>query len=263
MKTINEFRQKKKKGERISLITCYDYWSATIINETPIDAVLVGDSLSMVMHGFQSTVYADVEMMAIHVAAVARGLKDIFIIADLPFLAHRKGVGYMMKSVDKLMKAGAHAVKIEGGAEVQAEVCHIVQSGVPVMGHLGLTPQSVNLLGGHKLQATRPESAQTLLHNARLLTEAGVFALVLEMVPATLAREVTAQVPVPVIGIGAGPHTDGQVLVLHDMLGLSKDFAPRFLRKYLNGFDQIKQAIIQYDADVKSGNFPSKNESYT
>ncbi len=263
MKTVTGFRQKKSEGGRISLITCYDYWSARIISQTPVDAVLVGDSLSMVMHGFASTVHATTEMMAYHVAAVARGLNDVLLIADLPFLAHRKGLRYLMESVDRLMKAGAHAVKIEGGEEVLAQVRHIVQSGVPVMGHLGLTPQSVNLLGGHKLQGTTPPAAQKIMNDARLLQEAGVFGLVLEMVPADLARQVTQSVSVPVIGIGAGPHTDGQVLVLHDMLGLNPDFSPRFLRRYLNGFELLKNAIAQFDADVKSGNFPSDKESYT
>jgi 3-methyl-2-oxobutanoate hydroxymethyltransferase len=263
MKTVTEFKQRKQEGGRISLITCYDYWSACIISETPVDAVLVGDSLSMVMHGFESTVHANIDMMVPHVAAVARGLKDIFLIADLPFLAHRKGLPYLMDSVEKLMKAGAHAVKVEGGAEIVAEVRHMVQSGVPVMGHLGLTPQSVNMLGGHKLQARQPEAAEKLLTDARLLTDAGIFALVLEMVPAALARQVTTMLPVPVIGIGAGPYTDGQVLVLHDMLGMNKNFAPRFLRRYLNGFELVKGAVTQYDADVKNGTFPTEEESYT
>lgn len=163
MTSVVAFQQRKQNGERISLTTCYDYWSACIIRETPVDAVLVGDSASMVMHGFPSTIHASVEMMVWHVAAVSRALTERFIIADLPFLAHRKGLTYLMESVDKLMKAGSHAIKIEGGSEVVSEIHHIVQSGVPVMGHLGLTPQSVNLLGGHKLQATRPEAAEKLL----------------------------------------------------------------------------------------------------
>ncbi len=262
MKSVLSFLQRKQKGERISLITCYDYWSACIIRDTPVDAVLVGDSASMVMHGYPSTIHASVDMMAWHVAAVTRALPDNFIIADLPFLAHRKGMSYLMEAVDKLMKAGAHAVKIEGGKEVVSEIQYIVQSGVPVMGHLGLTPQSVNLLGGHKLQATQPEAAQKLVEDAQELQQAGIFALVLEMVPAELARKVTGNLQIPVIGIGAGPHTDGQVLVLQDLLGMSKDFSPKFLRKYLNGYELIKDALTRFDADVKSGNFPSEKESY-
>ncbi|MCS6973445.1 MAG: 3-methyl-2-oxobutanoate hydroxymethyltransferase [Cyclobacteriaceae bacterium] len=262
MNTVLEFHQKKQNGQRISLTTCYDYWSACILRDTPIDAVLVGDSASMVMHGYPSTVHASVEMMVWHVAAVARALPSMFIIADLPFLAHRKGTEFLMQSVDRLMKAGAHAVKAEGGSEVIAEIQHIIQSGVPVMGHLGLTPQSVNMLGGHKLQATRPEAADKLVNDALLLEDAGVFALVLEMVPAGLAQQVTQKLKIPVIGIGAGPHTDGQVLVLQDLLGMSKDFSPKFLRKYLNGYELIKEALIRFDADVKNGNFPSEKESY-
>ncbi len=262
MTSVVAFQQRKQNGERISLTTCYDYWSACIIRETPVDAVLVGDSASMVMHGFPSTIHASVEMMVWHVAAVSRALTERFIIADLPFLAHRKGLTYLMESVDKLMKAGSHAIKIEGGSEVVSEIHHIVQSGVPVMGHLGLTPQSVNLLGGHKLQATRPEAAEKLFKDAQQLQQAGIFALVLEMVPADLAHKVTSNLSIPVIGIGAGPHTDGQVLVLQDLLGMSKDFSPKFLRKYLNGYELIKDALMRFDADVKNGNFPSDKESY-
>lgn len=262
MNSVVAFQQRKQNGERLCLTTCYDYWSACIIRDTPVDAVLVGDSASMVMHGYPSTVHASVDMMVWHVAAVSRALTEMLIIADLPFLAHRKGKSHLMKSVDKLMKAGAHALKIEGGSEVIPEIQYIVQSGVPVMGHLGLTPQAVNLLGGHKLQATRPEAAEKLVQDAQQLQQAGIFALVLEMIPADLAKRVTGELNIPVIGIGAGPHTDGQVLVLQDLLGMSKDFSPKFLRKYLNGYALIKDALIRFDADVKSGNFPSEKESY-
>lgn len=262
MKSVLDFQSRKQAKHRISLVTCYDFWSASIIGETPVDAVLVGDSVSMVMHGFGSTVHADINMMVTHVAAVARALDNKFIIADLPFLAHRKGTRFLMESVDRLMKAGAHAIKIEGGREVIPAIIHIIRSGVPVMGHLGLTPQSVHMLGGFKLQATREEDALKLLDDAVQLQDAGVFSIVLEMVPAPLAGKVTEKVSVPTIGIGAGPLTDGQVLVLHDLLGFSRDFSPRFLRKYLNGYDLVKDALNRFDQDVKNGDFPSEKESY-
>jgi 3-methyl-2-oxobutanoate hydroxymethyltransferase len=262
MKTINEFALKKNNNETISLVTCYDYWSAVIINETEIDAVLVGDSAAMVMHGFDTTVNANVEMMAYHLAAVKRGLTDKFLIADLPFLAHRKGDQYAMEIVDKFVKLGANAVKIEGAGSNLKIIKHIVESGVPVMGHIGLTPQSVNSIGGFLLQGKSDETAKQLLEEAKALENAGCFSIVLELIPAQLAKQITESISISTIGIGAGSYTSGQILVLQDLLGLTKSFNPKFLRKYFNGFDLIKDALNNYDKDVKEKLFPNENESY-
>jgi 3-methyl-2-oxobutanoate hydroxymethyltransferase len=262
LKTINEFALKKNNNEKISLVTCYDYWSALIVNETDIDAVLVGDSAAMVMHGFDTTVNAEVDMMAYHLAAVKRGLRDKFLIVDLPFLAHRKGDQYAMEIVDKFVKLGANAVKIEGAGSSIKIIKHIVDSGVPVMGHIGLTPQSVNSLGGFLLQGKNDETAKQLLEEAKALENAGCFSIVLEMMPAQLAKQITESINITTIGIGAGSYTSGQILVLHDLLGLTKSFNPKFLRKYLNGFEIIKTALNNYDKEVKNHLFPNEKESY-
>jgi 3-methyl-2-oxobutanoate hydroxymethyltransferase len=251
----------RREGRRISMVTCYDAWSARIIDATPIDCILVGDSLAMVMHGHQTTIPADVDTMALHVAAVRRGSAERLLIADMPFLAHRKGITEAMEAVDRLMKAGAHAVKIEG--RDRETISHVVESGVPVMGHLGLTPQSIHTLGGWRVQGRGEKSANGLLEDARKLQAAGCFALVLECVPAAVAEAVTEDLKIPTIGIGAGPHTTGQVLVLHDLLGMDPEFKPHFLRTYLDGFRLIKEALEHYDDDVRSGAFPSDAESYT
>lgn len=262
MKTIQDFRIMKNEKKKISLVTCYDYWSARIIDESDIDAVLVGDSAAMVMHGFDTTVNAELDMMCYHVAAVKRGLPNKFLIADMPFLVHKKEINFFVDSVDRLMKAGAQAIKIEGANGNIELINHMIHAGVPVMGHLGLTPQSVHKFGGFKLQGQDEISSEKLLNNARLLEEAGCFSIVLEMIPAELAKRITDAIEIPTIGIGAGPHTSGQVLVLMDLLGLLKGFNPKFLRKYLNGFDIIKEALNNYNIDVKEKKFPDLKESY-
>lgn len=262
MKTISEFRISKENNKPISLVTCYDYWSAVIINDTDIDAVLVGDSAAMVMHGFSTTVNADVEMMSYHLAAVKRGLTDKLLIADMPFLAHRKGDQYAIEVVDKFVKLGANAVKIEGAGTNIKTIKNIVDSGVPVMGHIGLTPQSVNSLGGFILQGKNNEAAKQLIEDAKALEDVGCFSIVLELIPAQLAKEITESINIPTIGIGAGSYTSGQILVLQDLLGLTKGFNPKFLRKYLDGLELIKDAISRYDHDVKKKIFPNEKESY-
>ncbi|MBN2571901.1 MAG: 3-methyl-2-oxobutanoate hydroxymethyltransferase [Ignavibacteriales bacterium] len=262
MKNITDLIRMKERKELISFITCYDYWSAKIISETDIDAILVGDSVSMVMHGYETTINADINMLELHVKAVRRGAKNKFIVADMPFLAHKKGKKNTMNNVDRLMKAGANAIKIEG-AEGQLDIIeYIIKSGVPVMGHLGLTPQSINIFGGYKVQAREEEEMNKLLNSAIALQQAGCFSIVLELVPASIAKKITEKLNIPTIGIGAGPDTSGQVLVLQDMLGLNKEFKPKFLREYLNGFELIKQAIDNYNSDIKSKKFPSEKESY-
>lgn len=261
MKTVQEFVKMKKENKKMSIVTCYDYWSARIIDESNVDAVLVGDSASMVMHGFPTTVNANVEMMYYHLASVRRGT-DKFIIADLPFLAHKKGEKEFFNTIDMMMKAGANAIKIEGADGNIELIKNIISSGVPVMGHLGLTPQSVNKLGGFKLQGIDKKSSTKILSDAKKLERAGCFSIVLEMIPSQLTKRVTEKLIIPTIGIGAGKYSSGQVLVLQDLLGLSKNFSPKFLRKYLNGYDIIKEALNNYNKDVKHRTFPGKHESY-
>jgi 3-methyl-2-oxobutanoate hydroxymethyltransferase len=222
----------------------------------------VGDSAAMVMHGHATTIPADIAMLAPHVAAVKRGAPDKFIIADMPFLAHRKGLCETVCAAEALFKAGGQAVKIEGAAGNCEAIHHLVESGIPVMGHLGLTPQSIHLLGGYKVQAQNEPAAGLLLEHAQMLQEAGCFALVLECVPAHVAERVTESLAIPTIGIGAGPHTTGQVLVLQDLLGMSPEFKPKFVRTYLPGFDLFKDALARFDTEVKNGQFPSEQESY-
>jgi 3-methyl-2-oxobutanoate hydroxymethyltransferase len=260
--SVIDFKNSKKSGTPISIVTCYDYWSAKIINETGIDAVLVGDSAAMVMHGYKTTINATIEMMIYHVSAVKKGLTDKFLIADLPFLTHKKGNKFLMNSVDVLMKAGAHSVKIEGAGGNLKAIKSVVESGIPVMGHIGLTPQSFNQLGGYRVQGKDDKTAELLIEDAKLLEEAGCYSIVLELIPSALAKTITENISVPTIGIGAGQYTSGQVLVLQDLLGMNKDFKPKFLKFFMDGFNQIKTALDQYDHEVKQNVFPSDKESF-
>lgn len=262
MKTITGFQVKKEAQEQITLVTCYDYTSARIINESKIDAILVGDSAAMVMHGYETTVQAKLPMMEAHVAAVRRGAPNKFLIADLPFLAHRKGLNSTMNAIETLICAGAQAVKIEGIYDHQDFISHIVNSGIPVMGHLGLTPQSVHKIGGYKLQGTSTGSEERIFEDAQRLQESGCFSLVLEMIPSKLTKKITEALTIPTIGIGAGPHTAGQILVYQDVLGMNPNFTPKFLRTYLNGFSLIKQALNAFSDDVRTFKYPSEQESY-
>ncbi len=260
--SVLDFPARKAAREKISMVTCYDYTSAQALNDTDVDTLLVGDSLAMVMHGFDSTVHATVDLMALHIRAVARGAPNKFIVGDMPFLAARKGLKEAMDGVQQLMQAGAHSVKIEGEQGQLELMAHIVESGVPVMGHLGLTPQSVHGLGGHKVQGKAEAEARTLIDASRRLEDAGCFALVLECVPTALAREITQAVSMPTIGIGAGPHTDGQVLVLQDMLGMNPHFKPKFLKHYAQGYEVVTSAVNRFDAEIRHGCFPTARESY-
>jgi 3-methyl-2-oxobutanoate hydroxymethyltransferase len=259
---VLDFQRMKNERRKISMVTCYDYSSARAVAESNIDCILVGDSLAMVMHGHPNTLSATTAMMAMHTAAVARGAAAKFIVADLPFLSYRKGLKDAMDSVHELMSAGAQAVKLEGVRGHADIVRHIVESGVPVMGHLGLTPQSINQLGGMKVQARTDAAVEILAGQARELEEAGCFSLVLECVPSEAARKVTELLKIPTIGIGAGSSVDGQVLVYQDVLGLNPGFKPKFLRVYANTFAAIRAALDAYDRDVKGGQFPSESESY-
>ena len=259
---IQTFRQRKVAGEKISMVTCYDYWSAQILAESSVDTLLVGDSLAMVMHGFPSTVHATIEMMATHIAAVKRGAPNKFIVGDMPFLAARKGLGQVMDAVGDLMQAGSNAIKIEGAAGQLPLLAHIVESGVPVMGHLGLTPQSVEGLGGHRVQGRLDADAQRIFDDALALQKVGCFSLVLECIPQGLGDRISKALDIPTIGIGAGPHTDGQVLVLQDLLGMQQAFKPKFLRHYMNGFDQFTHAVNNFHGDVVARRFPNCEEVY-
>lgn len=259
---ILELAKFKSEKRRLTMLTCYDYWSAKILGDSAVDMILVGDSGAMVMHGHEDTLPATVEMMASHIAAVKRGAPKKFIVGDLPFLSYRSDLASNIRAVQLLMQAGAHAVKLEGYDGNAELVRHLVQSGVPVMGHLGLTPQSVHALGGYRVQGRGGEAGRKIIEQARGLEEAGCFSLVLECVPSALAAEITSTLKIPTIGIGAGAECDGQVLVLHDMLGLNQGFKPKFLRQYLDGGAMIREAVNHYCTDVTSGKFPSPEESY-
>lgn len=256
------FKEKKLKGNKICMITCYDYTSARILNQSQVDSILVGDSLAMTMYGHPSTIPATIDLMSAHTEAVVRGAPDKFIVADLPFLSFRGDLNKSISSVEALMKAGAHAVKLEGVAGNESLIEHLVQSGVPVMGHLGLTPQFVNLLGGYRVQGREADQSQLILDAAKKLESCGCFSVVLECVPAPLGARISQNLSIPTIGIGAGPDTDGQILVFQDLLGMNTAFKPKFVRNYLNGNDLILNAVNQYSSDVTSKCFPSLQESY-
>ena len=252
---ITDFYSYKKPGRKISMITAYDSTLAALAAESEVDCVLVGDSLAMVMHGHGSPIAATVDLMALHTAAVARAVKGKLVVADMPFLSVRKGLRPAMEAVEKLARAGAQAVKIEGLEGHQEIISHIIKSDMPVMGHLGLTPQSINKFGGYKAQGRDQASAERLAAQARELERLGGFALVLECVPERLAERITGLLKIPVIGIGAGPSTDGQVLVMQDMLGLYGE-PPSFVKKYLDGRRLVVEALNNFNGEVKNSVFP-------
>ena len=259
---VLDFQAYKNCAEKIVMLTCYDYTSACIVQDSDVDAILVGDSAAMVMHGYATTIPADIEMMCRHIESVARGAKGKFIVGDLPFMSFRQSLPDTMRAVGSILKAGSHAVELDGLAGNRDTIPHIVKSGVPVMGHLGLTPQSVNQLGGFRVQGRGDRAAEALREEALGCERAGCFSLVLECVPEELAAEITASLEIPTIGIGAGVHTDGQVLVMQDLLGLSADFQPKFVRRYLAGRQLWRDAFNAYTSDVKNGHFPAADESY-
>jgi 3-methyl-2-oxobutanoate hydroxymethyltransferase len=261
--SLPDFKRMKKEKRKISMVTCYDYAYARIIAQTPIDMLLVGDSVSMVMHGHPSTLLATTQMMALHTAAVSRGAPGKFLVTDMPFLSFRKGVVPALECVDALMKAGAEAVKLEGVRGHEETVRAIVESGVPVMGHLGLTPQSIHQFGGFKVQGREEKQVRDLIEDARRLEDLGCFSLVLECIPTHVGEEISSQLSIPTIGIGAGANTDGQVLVLQDMLGMNPAFKPKFLRHYLKGESFVQEALCHYHEDVVLGRFPAPEEGYT
>lgn len=262
MPSIRSFAAAKASGRKLVMVTSYETWSARLLAEAPVDALLVGDSVMNVVHGERDTLGATAELMALHTRAVARGAGDKLVVADMPFLSTRKGRKFALDCAARQMRAGAHAVKLEGVRGHAHVVRHLVESGIPVMGHLGLTPQAVHALGGFTVQGKAAAAAAQLKSDAAALEAAGCFALVLECVPAGLAREVTQALRIPTIGIGAGPECDGQVLVLHDLLGLLPDFKPRFVRRFADGAALVRAGVKAYASAVRSGSFPSGRESF-
>ena len=261
--TTNTLQRMKANGEKISMITAYDFSFAKIFDEAGIDVILVGDSASNVMAGHETTLPITLDQIIYHASSVIRGVQRSLVVVDLPFGSYQSNSKEALVSAIRIMKeTGAHAIKLEGGEEVLESVNRILAAGVPVMGHLGLTPQSIYKFGTYTVRAKEEEEAEKLKKDALILQKAGCFALVLEKIPASLAAEVSKSIQIPTIGIGAGRHCDGQVLVMHDMLGINTEFKPRFLRKYLNLHEQITGAVQHYIRDVKSNDFPNDQEQY-
>ncbi len=261
--TTHTLQWMKQQGEKISMLTAYDFSMARIFDDANIDVLLVGDSASNVMAGHETTLPITLDQMIYHASSVVRAIKRCLVVVDLPFGSYQGNSKEALVSAIRIMKeSGAHAIKLEGGAEIEESVRRIVSAGVPVMGHLGLTPQSIYKFGTYAVRAKEDEEAEQLIKNARLLQEAGCFAIVLEKIPADLGKRVAEELDIPVIGIGAGMHVDGQVLVMHDMVGITKDFSPRFLRRYLDLYEDIKGATENYIKDVKGGDFPNEKEQY-
>ena len=261
--TTNTLQKMKAAGEKISMLTAYDFSFAKIIDGAGIDVILVGDSASNVMAGHETTLPITLDQMIYHASSVIRGAERCLVVVDLPFGSYQSNSDIALASAIRIMKeTGGHSVKLEGGAEVAESVRKIVGAGIPVMGHLGLTPQSIYKFGTYTVRAKQEEEANTLRKDAKLLQDAGCFALVLEKIPALLAKEVSESLTIPTIGIGAGKHCDGQVLVMHDMLRINTEFKPRFLRQYLNIHEQASGAVQQYIKDVKGKEFPNENEQY-
>ena len=261
--TIKILNQMKNKSEKISMLTAYDFSFAKIVDEAGIDIILVGDSASNVMAGHETTLPITLDQMIYHASSVVRAVNRALVIVDLPFGTYQADSKEALKSAIKIMKeSGAHAVKLEGGYQAKESIERIIQAGIPVMGHLGLTPQSIYKFGTYEVRAKDKQEADTLLNDALMLEDIGCFSVLLEKIPNTLSKEVSTRLKVPIIGIGAGSHVDGQVLVLQDMLGMNKDFSPRFLRRYLDLDSLISEAVKKYSTDIKSGDFPNEKEQY-
>lgn len=261
--TTHVLQEMKLNGDKIAMLTAYDFSMARIIDEAEIDVILVGDSASNVMAGYDTTLPITLDNMIYHAASVSRGVKRALVVVDLPFGTYQGNSREALASAIRIMKeTGASAVKLEGGQQVAESITRILSAGIPVMGHLGLTPQSIHKFGTYVVRAREEDEARRLLEDARILEKLGCFAIVLEKIPAKLAEEVTSTLKIPVIGIGAGPGTDGQVLVIHDMLGINQEFSPRFLRRYHNLHDEILKAVEQYITDVRSKDFPNEKEQY-
>ncbi len=261
--TTHVLQEMKLRQEKISMLTAYDYSMARIVDRSGIDVILVGDSAANVMAGHKTTLPITLNEMIYHASSVMRAISRALVVVDLPFGTYQGNSREALLSAIRIMKeSNANAVKLEGGKEILESVDRILSAGIPVMGHLGLTPQSINKFGTYVVRATQEEEAKKLVEDAHLLTEAGCFALVLEKIPAVLAEKVTREISIPTIGIGAGARVDGQVLVIHDMLGINQDFSPRFLRRYHNLYDEIKHSVENYISDVKNQKFPNDREQY-
>lgn len=263
MKSINDFQKAKDEKIPISMVTCYDYAFARLIAQTNIDTILVGDSLGNVVAGFTTTLPVTVDQMIYHTQTVRRGAPDAFVVTDLPFMSYHVSIEDTMKNCGRIMKeSGANAVKLEGGRDFRKTVEALVKASIPVMGHLGLTPQSIHKLGGYTIQGKEEDKRRIMMEDARILEEAGAFSIVFEKVPEQLAKEISESLKIPTIGIGAGRYTDGQVLVLHDLLGMDEGFSPKFLKKYAELSKTIKGALNDYDAEVKGKKFPAAGNVY-
>jgi len=261
--TIQTIQAMKTRGEKIAMLTAYDYTMSAILDQSGVDIILVGDSAANVMAGYETTLPITLEHMIYHAQSVVRGAKKAFVLVDLPFGTYQGNAKDALNSAIRIMKeSGAHGVKLEGGAEILDSVKAILSAGIPIMGHLGLTPQSINQLGGYGLQGKAEHEANKILEDAKLLEEAGCFSLLLEKIPATLGKKVSETLSIPTIGIGAGKYCDGQVLVIQDMMGMNKGFKPKFLRQYANLFEVMTSAAQHYIADVRSGKFPNEHEQY-
>lgn len=261
--TVSTFREQKAKGEKISMLTAYDYSTAKLMDEAGINGILVGDSLGMVMLGYEDTLPVTMEDMIHHTAAVCRGAKNTLVVGDMPFMSYQVSVEEAVYNAGRLMKEGrCQAVKLEGGASVCPQIRAITNASIPVMAHIGLTPQSINAFGGFKVQGKSEEAAKKLLEDAKAVEEAGAFAVVLECVPSKLAELISKSISIPTIGIGAGAGCDGQILVYQDMLGLFSDFTPKFVKKYANVGEMMTQAFRDYIADVQEGSFPAPEHTF-
>ena len=261
--TVKSLQEMKENGEKISMLTSYDFTSAGIVDKAGIDVILVGDSASNIMAGHETTLPITLDQMIYHASSVIRGVERALVVVDLPFGTYQSDSQAALESAIRIMKeSGSHAVKLEGGKQIKDSIKRIIKAGIPVMGHLGLTPQSIYKFGTYTVRAKEEKEAQQLIEDAHLLEKIGCFAIVLEKVPSKLAKKVAKEISIPIIGIGAGSHVDGQVLVLHDLVGMTKEFNPRFLRRYMNLHDEMINAISNFSDDIKSGSFPNENEQY-
>ena len=261
--TVKSLQEMKDSGEKISMLTSYDYTTAGIVDKSGIDVILVGDSASNVMAGHETTLPITLDQMIYHASSVIRAVKRALVVVDLPFGTYQSDSQAALESAIRIMKeSGSHAVKLEGGKQIKDSIKRIINAGIPVMGHLGLTPQSIYKFGTYTVRAKEKEEAKQLLTDAKYLEKIGCFAIVLEKVPSSLAEKVAKEINIPIIGIGAGNKVDGQVLVLHDLIGMTKEFNPRFLRRYMNLYDDMIDAISNFSKDIKKGSFPNKNEQY-
>lgn len=261
--TIQDFLKKKKEGKNITMLTAYDYPFARIVDEAGIDAILVGDSLGMVVQGLENTLPVTMDEMIYHTKIVSRAVKNAMVIGDMPFMSYQTGIHESVKNAGRFLKeAGASAVKMEGGAEIAEHIKAMTKSDIPVMAHIGLTPQSIHRMGGYKVQGKTEEAAKKLIEEARIVEDAGAFSLLLEAIPMNLAKKIREELSIPTIGIGAGPHCDGQILVLHDVIGLFERFVPKFVKQYANIKEEALKAVKSYKEEIEKGIFPSDEQSF-